>query len=142
MSALDDLYQATILEHDRAPRNYGCLAHPTHRAEGYNPLCGDRVRVTLTVKDERLAELTFEADGCAISRASASLMTEHLRGQKLSEIEPAIRAFEAMLRSGAAAPALSELGALQGIRRFPSRMRCATLAWLSVLDALAADRTK
>jgi nitrogen fixation protein NifU and related proteins len=135
MSELDDLYQAVILEHDRAPRNYGRLAHPTHCAEGYNPLCGDRLFVTLEAS-ERIERIAFDAECCSIARASASLMTLAVSGRTVAEAAELGLSFEAMLR-GKPATDLGDLAALGGVRRFPSRIRCATLSWHALRDALA-----
>ena len=137
MISLDDLYQSVILDHDRAPRNYGRLAAPTGSAEGYNPLCGDRLVVMVRLVGDTLHEIRFEATSCSIARASASLMTLSLAGRTTAETQRLADAFEEMLRGKAEpGPALGELTALAGVRRFPSRIRCATLAWSAVLDAL------
>jgi len=138
MSELDDLYQAIILDHDRAPRNYGRLEAPSGAAEGYNPLCGDRLTVTVQVSDGRLAEVRFEASSCAIARASGSLMTLALCGQSLADARRLGQAFEALLRGPPGQPAaeLGELRALAGVRNFPGRIRCAMLAWQTLLEAL------
>jgi nitrogen fixation NifU-like protein len=142
MSDLDDLYQAVILEHDRAPRHYGRLAAASGSAEGYNPLCGDRLCVTVALAGEQLTHIMFDADGCAISRASASLMTDFLAGRSIAETQRLARAFEALLRdreAGTISDELAALAPLTGVRRFPSRIRCATLAWHALLDALSSS---
>lgn len=137
MSDLDDLYQEIILDHDRSPRNYGRVENATHSAEGYNPLCGDRLFVTLRA-GERIEEIRFEAQACSIAKASASLMTLHARERTIDDARKLAAAFEAMVRgSGDPAADLGELVALAGVRRFPSRIRCATLPWQAVLDALS-----
>lgn len=141
MSELDDLYQSVILEHDRAPHNYGRLAAPSGSAEGYNPLCGDRLYVTALLAGEQLVKIMFDANGCAIARASASLMTDFLAGRSIAETRRLAQAFEAVLRDRdagplAAAHELAALAPLTGVRRFPSRIRCAMLAWHALLDAL------
>jgi nitrogen fixation NifU-like protein len=136
MSDLDDLYQAIILDHDRAPRNYGRLEDPTHSAEGYNPLCGDRLFVTLRA-GELVHAIMFEAQCCSIAKASSSLMTLHAANRTIDDAKKLAAAFEAMVRGREEpGPDLGELVALAGVRRFPSRVRCATLPWHALLDAL------
>jgi len=141
MSNLDELYQSVILEHDRNPRNFRVLEGPHQEAEGYNPLCGDRVRVMVTVADGRIADLAFQGSGCAISKASASLMTEALKGRTVEEAANLFEAFRDRLmgggaekRSGGELP--TRLRALEGVRSFPMRIKCATLAWHALNEAL------
>jgi nitrogen fixation NifU-like protein len=141
MTELDDLYQAVILAHDREPHNYGRIAAPSGGAEAYNPLCGDRLYVTLELADEHVGKVMFDATGCAIARASASLMTDFIVGRSLADVRRLAKALEAALRDrkGPAFEAGSELAALaalSGVRRFPSRIRCAMLAWYALLEAL------
>jgi nitrogen fixation NifU-like protein len=140
MSDLDELYQTIILDHDRSPRNYGRIENATHSAEGYNPLCGDRLFVTLRA-GERIDEIKFEAQACSIAKASASLMTLHAPKRTIDDAKQLAAAFEAMVR-GSDDPAadLGELVAFAGVRRFPSRIRCATLPWHAMLDALTRSR--
>jgi nitrogen fixation protein NifU and related proteins len=146
MSDMEDLYQDIILDHHKRPRNYRLLRPCTHEADGRNPLCGDEMHVTLRVEGDRLAEIGFEANGCAISRASASLMTEVVKGRRLIEI-PALRdRVTGMLKGddGAHEPTLEEdgdLAAIAGVRRFPARIKCATLAW-HTLDAALAGKAE
>lgn len=146
MSNLDDLYQSVILEHDRNPRNFRVLEGPHHEAEGYNPLCGDRVKVMVTVADGRIADLSFQGSGCAISKASASLMTEALKGRTVEEAERLFEEFRGRLtggepegRKGGDLP--SRLRALEGVRAFPMRVKCATLAWHALKEALDKQET-
>jgi len=140
MSDLSDLYQEVILDHNRAPRNYGALAAPTHAADGNNPLCGDRLSLSLEIGDDRVVAIAFEAAGCAISRASASLMTEAVRGRSLEEVGQLADRVHAML-AGPEGPiddtAVGKLVVLSGLRRFPMRVKCATLAWHTLKAALA-----
>jgi nitrogen fixation protein NifU and related proteins len=139
VSDVFDLYQVVILDHNKAPRNYGRVEAPTHTVEAYNPLCGDRLTITLEVVGDRVQKIRFEGSSCAIARASASLMTEHLAGKSTQEAKRLSDALEAALSTGAELPAdASDLTALAGVRRFPTRIRCATLAWRSVVDALGA----
>lgn len=130
------LYNALILEHDRSPRNCGPLAGATHEASEDNPLCGDELTLRLRAPSGRVDEARFEALGCALSRASASLMTEALKGKRVEEALALALAFEASLAGQAPAPAPG-LEAFAGVRDFPSRVGCATLAWRALRAALA-----
>ena len=139
MEDLQDLYQDIILSHNKRPRNEGDLPGHTHEAEGYNPLCGDRIRVFLKVEDGRVTGVSFQGDGCAISRASASMMTERLKGCPAAEIENRVAEVVEML-AGPAEPELNletagDLAALAGVRKFPARIKCATLAWHAAEEA-------
>ncbi|MFZ4509029.1 MAG: Fe-S cluster assembly sulfur transfer protein SufU [Fimbriimonas sp.] len=144
MSGFDlrELYQETILDHNRRPRNKGRLASPTNEAEGYNPLCGDQVSVFLTTEDGRVKEVAFEGQGCAISTASASLMTEAIKGKTLEEVEATFREFQQMVtetgdpldHSG-----LGDLEVLAGVREHPVRIKCATLPWHTLYAALRKE---
>ena len=136
----DDLYQRVVVEHGRHPRNQGALAGATHGARGDNPFCGDRVTVSLILEGDRIAEARFEGAGCAISTASASMMTVALRGRTRAETEALFRDFEALLAGTApATPAgdLGDLAAFAGVRRFPVRAKCARLPWQTLMAALA-----
>ena len=139
MSDLRDLYQEVIFDHYKRPRNRGVLEEASHRAEGYNPLCGDRVTIYLKVEDGIVRDATFEGAGCAIATASASLMTEALKGRKLDEVETLFRGFHGMVTdaSASASPELGKLEVLAGVREFPARVKCATLAWHTLNAALA-----
>lgn len=136
MTDLRDLYQEVILDHGRRPRNFGPLAGANRHAEGFNPLCGDRLTLHLKVEDGVIREARFEGSGCAISTASASLMTEALKGRSEAEAEAMFGAFHDMLTGpeGAEAAPLGKLEVLAGVREFPTRVKCATLAW-HTLDA-------
>ena len=136
---LADLYRDVIVDHNRHPRNRGPLAGATHRAEGNNPLCGDQLRVFLEVKDDRIAELRFEGSGCAISTASASLMSEAVRGHTRAEAAELFTAMHRMLTTPGATPdpRLGKLAALAGVREFPARVKCASLCWHTLNAALA-----
>ena len=138
MSDLLDLYQEVILDHHKRPRNRGELADADHRAEGHNPLCGDRVTVTARLDGDRIADLRFEGEGCAISTASASLMTEAVKGRPREEVEELFRVFQDVL-TGRGEPEEADLGklaVLAGVREFPVRVKCATLAWHTLRAAL------
>jgi len=140
--SLRELYQEVILDHSRHPRHFGTLEHPTHKAEGYNPLCGDKVSVTLVLnKEGRVADINFTGKGCAISQASASLMTELLAGRTLEDAQKLMDGFLHLVR-GEDAAALSAddreyLDAMSGLSEFPMRVKCATLAWHTFHNAVA-----
>jgi nitrogen fixation protein NifU and related proteins len=138
---LADLYRDVIVDHNPRPRNRGPLPGATHRAEGNNPLCGDQLRVFLEMKDEHIDELRFEGTGCAISTASASLMSEAVRGRTRAEAAELFMAMHRMLMTPGAAPdpRLGKLAALAGVREFPARVKCASLCWHTLNAALAGD---
>lgn len=141
MSDLTDLYQEIILDHNRQPRNFAVLDHPDHQAEGHNPLCGDKVTVYLKLDGDRLQEVTFQGNGCAISQASASLMTEALRGKTRAEARHLFDLFHQLLTGSdeqrlTAEAELGKLGALGGVSEYPMRVKCATLAWHTLRTAL------
>jgi nitrogen fixation protein NifU and related proteins len=142
MSDLRDIYQEVIFDHYRSPRNCRALAGASHRAEGYNPLCGDKVTVYLRIDDGVIRDASFQGVGCAISTAAASLMTEALKGRRIDDVERVCRAFHDMVTgaSGGVQPPLGKLEALAGVREFPSRVKCATLAWHTLLAALKRSR--
>ncbi|HEY4320519.1 MAG TPA: SUF system NifU family Fe-S cluster assembly protein [Gemmatimonadales bacterium] len=133
-----DLYQSVIVDHDHSPRNFRVLPAPSHRAEGRNPLCGDEVSVELAVDaEQRITDIAFQGSGCAVSRASASMMTTALRGKTLAEADVLFEQFHAMVMTGAeAAPELGKLAAFRGIAGFPMRVKCATLAWHAMRKAV------
>ncbi|MGH9372355.1 MAG: Fe-S cluster assembly sulfur transfer protein SufU [Vicinamibacterales bacterium] len=135
---LDDLYQEVILDHNRRPRNFRRLEAPTHHAEGYNPLCGDRVKVFVQVGGDRIEDLSFEGSGCAISKASASLMTDRLKGCTVVEARDLFERFHRMVTTPPDQPVddLGKLSALAGVREFPVRVKCASLAWHALNAAL------
>jgi nitrogen fixation protein NifU and related proteins len=133
---LRDLYQEVILDHGRRPRNHRRLEAPTHHARGDNPMCGDRVKLDLRVDGGAIAEAGFEARGCAVSVASASLMSEAVRGLPAEEARALARRFREMARTGVVAPGLKALAPLAGVHEFPSRVKCATLAWHALEAAL------
>ena len=142
MSELSDLYQEVILDHCKRPRNFGPLADADHAAEGYNPLCGDKIKVYVALDGERLAGLAFEGSGCAISTASASLMTEALAGKSVGEAQRLFAEVHGMLtgdpsKAAEESESLGKLAALAGVREYPVRVKCATLAWHTLQAALA-----
>ena len=138
MADLRELYQEVIFDHYKRPRNFHALPGADCSAEGHNPLCGDRVTVYLKTKDGVIEEVSFEGSGCAISTASASLMTEVLRGKSLADVEQLFAGFHAMVTDAETAPhpELGKLEVLSGVRAFPARVKCATLAWHTLNAAL------
>lgn len=139
---LRDLYQQVILDHNRSPRNFHEIADATHTASGDNPLCGDNIRLYATVKNGKVEDVAFLGSGCAISTASASLMTTAVKGKTIEEAERLFTAFHAMV-TGKADPDKAELGklvAFGGVREFPARVKCANLAWHTLHAALQGDQ--
>ncbi|MEZ5274818.1 MAG: SUF system NifU family Fe-S cluster assembly protein [Opitutaceae bacterium] len=144
MSELSDLYQEIILDHNRRPRNYGKLDHPTHQAQGHNPLCGDEISVFIKLADGRITDITFDGQGCAISKASASLMTSRLKGKTLEEVR-SVASDVRQLLTGPEGEAvdlekLGDLAALEGVRKYAVRVKCATLAWHALEAALEGSQ--
>ena len=140
---LRELYQDIILDHGRHPRNFRALEHPTHLARGHNPLCGDRITVYLAIDGERVADVSFEGRGCAISTAAASLMTEVLKGKTLDEARALFARFHAKVTGGgdenlpeALQDDADRLEPLTGVRAYPVRVKCATLPWRAFEAAL------
>ena len=131
MSELTDLYQEVILDHNRRPRNFHALANPSHRAEGYNPLCGDRLTLYLSVNEGVITEAAFEGAGCAISKASASLMTDAVKGQTVAQARSLFERFHHVVTTPPDQPVedLGKLSVLAGVREYPVRVKCASLAW-------------
>lgn len=137
MSGLRDLYQEVILDHNKRPRNFRALDHSTHHADGDNPLCGDKVTLYLNIQDGVINDIAFQGSGCAISTASASLMTEALKGQPITRIEHLFEEFhDAVTGAAEPAPDLGKLAILTGVRDYPARVKCATLAWHTLRAAL------
>jgi nitrogen fixation NifU-like protein len=137
MSDLRDLYQEVILDHNKRPRNFRVLNPYSHKAEGYNPLCGDKVTVYLDVQDGIIKDLSFQGAGCAISSASASMMTEALKGKSIAEVEKLFKDFhDAVTGASEPSPKLGKLAVLAGVRDYPSRVKCATLVWHTLRAAL------
>jgi nitrogen fixation NifU-like protein len=139
---LNDLYQEVILDHNRRPRNFHAIADATHRAEGYNPLCGDRLTLYMKVDGEVIADVAFEGAGCAISKASASMMTDALKGRSVSEARALFDRFHRMVTTppDAAVEDLGKLSSLAGVREFPIRVKCASLAWHTFKAALEHEQ--
>ncbi|MHC5022384.1 MAG: Fe-S cluster assembly sulfur transfer protein SufU [Planctomycetota bacterium] len=139
MSELMDLYQELIIDHNRRPRNRGPLDGADHDAEGYNPLCGDRVTIHLVLKDDVIEDVRFEGGGCAISTASASIMTEAVKGKTIDEARALFERFHHLVTGEAGpgeGPPLGKLEAFGGVGKFPARVKCATLAWHTLQAAI------
>ena len=136
MTDLRDLYQEVILDHNKRPRNFGAMAGADRQAEGHNPLCGDRVTVFLKMDGDRIEDIAFEGAGCAISTASASLMTEALKGKRVEEARALFQDFHELVTKGDAGADVGKLAALGGVREYPMRVKCATLAWHTLQAAL------
>ena len=139
MPDLRELYQEVILEHNKAPRNYRELATASHRAEGFNPLCGDHFTVYLDLEDDSIRDISFQGSGCAISKASASLMTQSLKGKTRAEAETLFDQFHKLVTGQPANGRRAELGKLtvfSGVSEFPVRVKCATLAWHALHAAM------
>ena len=143
MSAVNELYQEVILDHNRRPRNFRAIEAPTARQEGYNPLCGDRLTLYVTLDDDVIRDVAFQGSGCAISKASASLMTEALKGKTVEQARELFDQFQAMITSDHAGPTadLGKLSVLAGVREFPARIKCASLAWHTMKAAVAHPST-
>ena len=140
MSAdLQDLYQEVILDHNRRPRNFRAIADG-RKAEGYNPLCGDRLTIYLQVENDVITDASFQGSGCAISKASASLLTDSVKGKTLGQAEALFGRFQRMITSATDVPAddLGKLSVLSGVRQFPLRVKCASLAWHAFRAAVEA----
>ena len=149
MASLDDLYKEIILDHYRSPRNQGELEPPAHRCEGFNPLCGDEVIVFVSLINKKIEEIKIGGQGCSISQASASMMTEIIKGKSISEAEEIIHAFKEMMDiyeselSGeetdgtSSSVDLGDLEALQGVVKYPVRIKCATLAWNTLTQSIS-----
>ena len=138
MADLRELYQEVILEHSKSPRNFRELPQANHRAEGYNPLCGDHFTVYVEVEDDSIRDISFQGSGCAISKAAASMMTQSLKGKTRAEAEKLFEQFHKLVTGGGNG-SLDELGKLavfSGVSEFPVRVKCATLAWHTLQAAL------
>jgi nitrogen fixation NifU-like protein len=136
---LEDLYQEIIVDHNRHPANFRAMADADRTVEADNPLCGDQLTLFLKLADERIVDIAFQGSGCAISVASASLLTERLKGATVAEAEALFETMHALLTTGAPDAddnALGSLAALSGVRRYPMRVKCATLSWHALKAAL------
>lgn len=137
-SGLDDLYRDIILDHYRSPRNRGRVPRPDVATQGANPLCGDEIEVSLLIRDGKVEDVRFEGKGCSISQASASMMTEGVKGKSLAEVKDLVSSFKGMMH-GDFEPDSDEMGdleALQGVRKYPVRIKCALLCWNTLLEGV------
>ena len=141
MSELNDLYQEVILDHNRRPHNFRVIDNASAKQEGYNPLCGDRLTLFLTLDGEVIKDAAFQGTGCAISKASASLMTDALKGKTVPEARELFDRFHEMITSEPGTPTadLGKLSVFAGVREFPTRIKCASLAWHTMKAAVADD---
>jgi len=140
MSDLNDLYREVILDHSKKPRNFRKLENANHQAVGHNPLCGDRVVVYLQVENDVIKDISFQGAGCAISTASASMMTESLKGKSAAEAEALFERFHDLVTgqpgTTSEAPSLGKLSIFAGVQKYPVRVKCATLSWHTLRAAL------
>ena len=134
----EDLSREIILDHYQNPRNHGRLANPTVANRGHNPLCGDEVELSLRITDNHIDEIAFSGRGCSISQASASMMTEKVKGQALDDVRAAVQQFTESMANRQAAPGEleDELDALQGVKRYPARVKCALLPWTTLRESI------
>ncbi len=139
MSDLADLYQQVILDHNRRPRNRGKLPTANRVAHGDNPSCGDQCSVYLRLDGDRIGDISFDGSGCAISQASASLMTTQLKGKTATDAEKLFGEFRDIVTTGQTPEEISDIGAFAGVHAFPARIKCATLGWHAALNALKGD---
>jgi len=140
MSELRDLYQEVILEHSKHPRNFREIQAADHKVEGFNPLCGDHFTIYLNLRDGAIADISFQGNGCAISKASASMMTQTLKGKSTEEAEAVFTRFHDLVTGHAASPeSVGKLAAFAGVSEFPIRVKCATLAWHALRAALRGE---
>ena len=141
MSELSDLYQEVILDHNRRPHNFRVIEPASAKQEGYNPLCGDRLTLYLTLAGDVIKDVAFQGSGCAISKASASLMTDALKGKSIGEARALFDQFHAMITSNPETPPadLGKLSVFAGVREFPTRVKCASLAWHTMKAAVAHE---
>ena len=141
---LNDLYRDVILDHNRRPRNFGALEPADASVEGFNPMCGDRLTLRLRLDDDKISEIRFEGQGCAISTASASLMTEAVKGRTRADALHLFDRVHQLLTDDAAPPAdeLGKLAALSGVREYPARVKCASLCWHTLASALKSTHPR
>lgn len=137
---LRELYQQVILDHNKSPRNFRVIDSPSHSSEGYNPLCGDKINLYLTIEDEIVKDISFQGSGCAISKASASLMSSIIKGKTIEETKNIFEKFQEMitgkLDENSNIESLGKLTVLNGVKEFPARVKCAGLAWHTLINAI------
>lgn len=142
MNNLRDLYQEVIIDHSQNPRNFRACTHANHIKEGYNPLCGDKITLYVTEKNGIIEDVCFKGEGCAISTASASLMSEVLKGKTVKEAQELFEEFKQLVTGKGDSGKLGKLAVLAGVAEFPIRVKCATLVWHTLNAALHNDSTK
>jgi nitrogen fixation NifU-like protein len=143
MSELGDLYQEMILEHSKSPRNFHAMGPESRSAEGFNPLCGDHYTVYVDIASDAIRDISFQGSGCAISKASASMMSQALKNKSAAEAEELFRRFHRVVTGGAGPDEAADLGRLAvfaGVAKFPTRIKCATLAWHALHAALTGEQ--
>ena len=137
---LRELYQQVILDHNKSPRNFRVIEQPSNSSEGYNPLCGDKINLYLTIEDEIVKDISFQGSGCAISKASASLMSSIIKGKTIEETKKIFEKFQEMitgrLDENSDLESLGKLTVLEGVKEFPVRVKCAGLAWHTLINAI------
>ena len=143
MFGADDLYQEIIMDHNRSPRNYGSMDNPTVELEGFNPLCGDQIKVFVLLDEDKIVDIVFDGIGCAISKSSASIMTVELKGKTISDAQSIFDAFRLMITGkdldDDSLDLLGDVEVLGGISKYPAWIKCASLAWHTVNSALTGD---
>ena len=143
MFDLQELYQEIVMDHNRRPRNFGALENPTNQANGFNPVCGDEVTVFLEVLEGKIIDVSFNGVGCAISKSSASMMTESVKGKSLEQAKAVFKSFRKMITKKPGeeykSEILGDLEILQGVSQYPTRIKCATLSWHALQSALDED---
>ncbi len=140
MNELQELYQQVIIDHNHNPRNFHRIEHPSHSAKGHNPLCGDKIDIYLTIKNDIITEVSFMGSGCAISKASSSLMTEALLGKTVIEAQELFDLVHDMITSGQTdVEGIGKLAVLSGVHKFPARVKCAILPWHTMKNALVKN---
>ena len=141
MSELSELYQQVILDHNKKPRNFRKIESPTHTAEGHNPLCGDQLTIYLDLENDEVKDVSFEGSGCAISKASASMMTQAVKGKRKEQVEELFKAFHSMVTDDNETPEeLGHLRIFEGVREFLVRVKCATLPWHTLHAAINKEQ--
>ena len=142
MFDIKDLYQEIIVDHNRNPRNFGIIDNADKIIEGFNPLCGDKLKLYLKTEGQNIADISFDGSGCAISVASASLMTDAMKGKSINDAELLFNSFHELItnENGADGKSLGKLAVLAGVKDFPARVKCATLCWHTLHSAITGDK--
>lgn len=140
MNNLDELYQEVILDHSKNPRNKTELENFTHEAKGHNPLCGDQISIQIIMKGEEISDVKFTGSGCAISTASASILTEAIKGKRKKEIEKIFGSFHDLVTGNETKEDLGKLTIFEGVQKYPVRIKCATLSWHALMAAIEGEK--